>query len=287
MTQHPAAWRRTAVATLTLAALGLTASACGGSGDANAARTPAGSPGATTSSGADGGGTGGSDAFAPGSAVDVASVKQMFSDAIGSASTVHVEMKMTGAVTMTGSGDMDMKAKPVKASLQLSSSTLGSGTIAMLMVDDAMYLRSPAFGEKYVKVSTTDKNSPISQMGLSSLDPSAMFDRFGDAITGGTYVGKESVDGTQTDHYRLTVDAKAVASALPSEAAGAASAIPATETMDVWFDGDGRYKKMTMAVGGENVTETFSNWGEPVDISAPPAGQVQDMSSLMSGLGGS
>jgi hypothetical protein len=122
-------------------------------------------------------------------------------------------------------------------------------------------------------------------MGLGSLDPSAMFDRFSDAITGGTYVGKETVDGTQTDHYRLTVDARAVASALPSQAAGAASAIPATETMDVWFDGDGRYKQMTMKVGGETVSESFTKWGEPVDISAPPASQVQDLDKLMGGAG--
>jgi hypothetical protein len=44
---------------------------------------------------------------------------------------------------------------------------------------------------------------------------------------------------------------------------------------------------MRMDVGGEKVTETFSRWGEPVAVKAPPAGQVQDMGSALSGRGGS
>ena len=111
----------------------------------------------------------------------------------------------------------------------------------------------------------------------------AVFDRFDDAVTGGTYVGKETIDGTATDHYKLTVDTKAIASAVPSAAAGAVGSIPASETIDVWFDGDGRYKQMSTEVGGETVTESFSQWGEPVQVTAPPAGQVQDMTSLMNG----
>ena len=56
--------------------------------------------------------------------------------------------------------------------------------------------------------------------------------------------------------------------------------------MDVWFDEDGRYHTMAMKLGDETVTETFSEWGEPVDVEAPPAAQVQDMSGLMSGGAG-
>jgi len=287
MFQQSPLWWRTAAAGATLAALGVTASACGAD-HSSLGSSPAITSGSTAASSAASvpDSTAGGDAFAPGSKVDVASVKKMFADAIGSASTVHVEMKMTGQVTMTGSGDMDMKARPVKASLRLASSTLQMGDIRMLMLDNAMYLKTASLGTKYMKVSTTDKDSPLSRMGLQSLDPSAMFDRFGDAITGGTYVGKETVDGTATDHYRLTVDTSAVASALPSGAASAAAggaAMPDTETMDVWFDGDGRYKQMRMTVGAQTVSESFSDWGKPVAITAPPAGQVQDLSKAMSG----
>ena len=271
--------RRTALAAVGVVGLALTASACGGGASADNGAAPT---GAGSSASADSSAPAGGDAFAPGSTVDAASVKQMFGDAMSSASTVHVDMRMSGQISMSGSGDMDMAAKPLKASLRLASSSLG-GDITMLVVDNAMYMKSKVFGAKYMKVSTGDKNSPLAQMGLDSLDPTAMFDRFDDAVTGGTYVGKETIDGTATDHYKLTVDTKALASAVPSTAAGAAGSLPASETIDVWFDGDGRYKQMSTEVGGETVTESFSQWGEPVQVTAPPAGQVQDMTSLMNG----
>jgi hypothetical protein len=277
--KQPATLRRTALAGIAVAALTLTA-ACGSSNDTNSANDAA-TSGTSSSSGAAAGS--GGDAFAPGATVDDASVKKMFTDAMSAATTVHVDMKMTGQIEMSGSGDMDMKSKPVTADLKLSSSTLGSSSIRMLMVDNAMYLQMAQLGDKYLKVALDGKDSPLSQMGLGSIDPTAMFDKFGDAVSGGTYVGKETVDGTATDHYRLAIDAKAIASALPSLAAEASSAIPDTETVDVWFDGDGRYKQMKMDTGGETVTETFSDWGRPVTVKAPPASQVQDMSSALSG----
>ena len=275
---------RTGLAALTLATLAVGASACGGT----AASAPAASAPGTSAPSASGetspSVTSTGNAFAPGSSVDAASVKQMLGDATTKATSVHVDMTMSGRVQMSGSGDIDMKARPMKASLHLTSTSLG-GDITMLMVDNAMYLRSPMFGAKYVKVATNDKSSPIGQMGLDSLDPSAMFDRLGDAFSGGTYVGQESVDGTPAEHYRFTLDGKALASALPSAAASAAGSIRSGQTMDVWFDSAGRYRKMAMSLSGENVTETFSAWGTPVAVTAPPAAQVQDMSRLMIGGG--
>ena len=272
-----------------MAALGLTA-ACGsssgtsGSAPGSDSSGSSGSVAASNAPEASGSGNG----FAAGSAVDVASVKKMFSDAMSAASTVHVDMTMAGTVKMSGSGDMDLKSKPVKADLKLASSSLGSSSIEMLMVDDAAYIHMPQLGQKYMKISMTGKNSPLAQIGLSSLDPTAMFDRFSDAVSGGTYVGKETVDGTPTDHYQLNVDTKALASAMPSSAAGAATAVPATEKVDVWFDGDGRYKQLRMVTGGETVTEQFTDWGKAVSVKAPPANDVQDVTGMLDGkLGGS
>lgn len=279
--------RRTASIGIAAAALALT-SACGGSSGSSSAGGSTGASAAASSGASTGASTGGNH-FAPGSSVDAASVRQMFSSAMASASTVHVTMKMTGSIAMSGSGDMDLKSKPLEASLKLSSSQLGatgSSTVQMLMVDNAMYLQMAALGDKYVKMSLTDKNSPLASMGLDSLDPAALFDKFGDAIDGGTYVGKETVDGTPTDHYKFTIDTSAVASAFPSLASAAASAMPASETVDVWFDSDGRYKQMKMNASGENVTEVFSDWGKKVSVTAPPASKVTDMSSLGSALSG-
>ena len=272
--------RRTASIGIAAVALALT-SACGG-GSASSHSSTGATPSASSAPAGD--------HFAPGSSVDPAAVRQMFADALSSASTVHVSMKMTGAIAMSGSGDLDLKSKPLKASLELSSAQLsatGSDTATMLLVDDAMYVQLAALGDKYVKAPLDDKSSPLGSLGLDSLDPGALFDKFGDAISGGTYVGKDTVDGTPTDHYRFTVDGGQVASALPSLPSAAASALPAHETVDVWFDGSGRYKQMKMDAGGENVTEVFSDWGKKVSITAPPASKVTDISGLAGALGGS
>lgn len=267
------ALRRTALAAAAVAALALTAG-CGGSSN------DAGGSGGNSSHSS----TGAANAFAPGAHVDAATVKKMFTDALASATTVHVQMRMTGQIAMSGSGAMDMKAKPMAADLQLTSSSLGNGTIRMIMVDNAMYLHMAALGDKYLKVSLDDPNSPLSKMGLGSLDPSALFDRFADAVGGGTYVGKETVAGTPTDHYRFSLDTRAIASAMPSLPSSVGSQLPATENVDVWFDADGRYKQMRMVTGGETVTETFSDWGKPVTVTAPPAKDTQDMTSLLGGM---
>ncbi|WP_017935167.1 LppX_LprAFG lipoprotein [Nocardioides sp. Iso805N] len=275
--------RRTALAGLAVAALGLTAACGSSSGNDTSAASAGASAGSTSSTGGTAAADGAANAFAPGSTVDNASIKKMFTDATSGATTVHVEMKMSGQIAMSGGGDMDMKSNPVKADLRLTSASLGGSAIHMLMLDNTAYVKVPQLADKYLKASLVGKNSALGQMGLSSLDPSAMFDRFSDAISGGTYVGKETVDGTATDRYRLTVDAKAIASAMPSISAQA-TAVPDTETVDVWFDGDGRYKQMKTVVGSETVSESFSDWGKPVTVKAPPASQVQDMPSAAGGM---
>jgi hypothetical protein len=281
--------RRTALAGMAVAALGLTA-ACGSSADSAAsaptnAATSA-SPGAATSASA-GAATSAATSAAtgapvPGGSVDAASVQRLFGDAMSAADTAHVDMKMSGQVEISASGDMDMKSNPLRADLRLDSSTLGGSGSRLLMVDNAMYLHVPALGKKYAKISLAGKDSPLAQLGLSSLDPSAMLEQFGKAVSGGTYVGTETIDGTATDHYRLSLDPKAIASALPSLSADS-GATPGTETVDVWFDGEGRYKRMKMDAAGETVTETFADWGKPVTVKAPPANQVQDMTSMLGG----
>lgn len=281
-----AALRRTALAGLAVAALTLTAACGGGSGagakgaGASASSAASEAPGSAPSSAPSSAAT----APSAGATLDAAAVKRLFGTAMGAATTVHLTMSVTGSMEMSGSGDMDMKARPMKADLTLRSPALGGHDARLLMVDDAMFLKVAQLGDKYVKIPLTGASSPLAQLGLDSLDPTKMFDRFGSAITSGVYVGKDTVAGQPADHYRLSVDAKAVASALPS-LAPEASAVPATETVDLWVDGQGRYERMRMDVGPETVSETFSHWGEPVTVKAPPARDVRDLGAL-SGLGG-
>lgn len=275
--------RRTASIGVAVAALALTSACGGGSSHSSTGAGPSSGPSTAPSASS-------APSGAPtGTSVDAVSMRQLFTHALSSASTVHVSMRVAGTISMSGSGDLDLGSKPLEASLELSSAQLsvtGSDTAKMLLVDNVMYVQLAALGDKYVKAPLDDKSSPLGSLGLDSLDPGALLDKFGDAIAGGTYLGKDTVDGTATDHYRFTVNGAELASALPSLPSAAASALPGNETVDVWFDGAGRYQQMKMDAGGENVTEVFSDWGKKVAITAPPASQVTDLGGLASALGG-
>jgi hypothetical protein len=105
-------------------------------------------------------------------------------------------------------------------------------------------------------------------------------------------LGTETIDGTQTTHYRVTVDVKdALAKATPNQRealqrllrfASQQGVDPASTTSDVWIGGDGLVRRTTERLGGlGSVTTTFSDFGTPVHIEAPPADETVDASALL------
>jgi hypothetical protein len=91
-------------------------------------------------------------------------------------------------------------------------------------------------------------------------------------------VGPDTVGGAATTHYRATIDLSRVAP-------GEQGTVPA----DVWIDGQGRLRKLTMSMTSPMpATATFelSDFGAHVDATPPPAGQVTDASSILGQLFG-
>jgi hypothetical protein len=99
------------------------------------------------------------------------------------------------------------------------------------------------------------------------------------AVSGNVIVvGPDTVRGTATTHYRATIDLSRVAP-------GQQGTVPA----DVWIDGQGRLRKLTMSMAAPMAaTATFelSDFGTHVDATPPPAGQVADASSILGKLFG-
>lgn len=110
-----------------------------------------------------------------------------------------------------------------------------------------------------------------------------------------TEVGTETVDGVSTTHYKATIDLSQAADKLGSDAeawvqrlvnAGA----PATIPVDVWIGDDGLIRRLTMdeslATGAQSgdvkVTIDISDYGTPVNVTAPPASDTIDLTALAS-----
>jgi hypothetical protein len=105
-------------------------------------------------------------------------------------------------------------------------------------------------------------------------------------------VGKETFDGVETTHYHGTIDLQKAVAAKGAAADALQRLIdlgaPAQYPADVWIDQAGlvrQYKtNYDMSTGGKamsvSMTTGMSDYGTPVEVSAPPADQVFDATDL-------
>ena len=218
---------------------------------------------------------------------------------------ISLEYKITQAgqapVNMTGGGSFDM----VTGNAQMRMTVPGFGDTEIRMVGGTVYTKLPAEvakslgGKPWVKVDA--KAMEAAGLGqLARMSPAEQMGYLKGIGKDVTTVGKETVDGTPTTHYRVTVDLdRAAAQASPElrksidEARKSLSSpvLPA----DVWVDEQGLLRKFaatmtatppkTVAGGATGpvtvaIAQKYSDLGAPVRITAPPAAQIVDMGQL-------
>jgi hypothetical protein len=207
------------------------------------------------------------------------------------AETAHLEAKVNAAgQNITMSGDMQMSRKDVAFDLTMSGGAIG-GNARFILLDRVIYLKMPALvqTDKFVKIDAGKGNDPVAQMFnqmMGQLDPSRAFEAF-DAITRLQKRGTQEIDGVETTHYTVMVDTQKALKAQGMAGQVPPGQLPKTLAYDVWVDADHLVRKMRMNVQGSTVDMTLSEWGEPVDIAAPPPQQVTDMGQLMGQMSGS
>lgn len=145
----------------------------------------------------------------------------------------------------------------------------------MILVDKTLYVDlGQVTGGKFVEVDLDDpQQAALFGQLLKSTDTAGAVEALDGALEGVEVVGPAEVGGVQTTQYRLTVDtATALASQdVPESVIGQ---LPETLTYEMWVDEDLLLRKAVIAVASVTTTITTSEWGEPVDITAPPAAQI-------------
>jgi|GEM_PF-669922 len=200
---------------------------------------------------------------------------------------IDMEMKTgsVGAMTMQGVEQTDPMA--MDATMSISGQK-----IEMRMVDNVMYMQMPGLstGGKWMKLDLSD----LSKLGMGSLgsmtDPSQMIANYAKYVKSAKLVGDEQVDGVSTKHYSFTVDAKGEISSMMSGslASQAAGSVPDTLTVDEWIDDQNRPVQISTDMGSlGTMTMKLSDFDTAVDVQAPPAADVTDMSDMLSQMGGS
>jgi hypothetical protein len=192
-----------------------------------------------------------------------------------------------------------------QGSMQMTMSGLGDMTIDYLTEngDPVVYMKMPALSSRL------PGGKPWIRLDLQQLGKSIGVDMSGAASgatqnpaealklleQNGTFtkVGTDTIGGVSTTHYHGTIDLKkAVQASSVSDQVKhlVESGAPNDFPIDVWIDDSGYLRQIEESFGAKgastDMTLDLSDYGAHVNVTAPPADQVFDATSLASqGLG--
>lgn len=206
--------------------------------------------------------------------------------------TTHFRLNIAaGEVHVNSTGEAYLAGTNTKMSMH--GDVPGFGSLDMVVIGDTAYLKLPAglaaTGKPWVKIdpSGTDPVSKALSGMLSqeeqSVDPTKSLAQ----LTGAATITKRSqttVNGQPATRYVLSVDtqkllhSKLVTPAMRQLIGSAGASLPPHFTEILWLNSDNLPVKTTVSekVAGQQVSvvATYTDWGGPVDITAPPADQV-------------
>jgi hypothetical protein len=256
--------------------------------------------GSPTAAGASTGGTQGGAGSQLGAQVrTVADLSDLVGSSVQQATTAQVKM-VSSSSTTTGSIKF---GNPVSAKMTINSAA-ANGMPAeqeqMILVDNIFYMDIPGLsdvtpGKSWFKIDPSDTADPMNALFGSLIDsikqnadPSQQLKAL---EAGGTLTGSdtEQLNGQPTTHYKITVNIdKMIANqsdATTKQLLTLAQQKGLTDyPVEMWLNSNGLPVQMTIdmpsisgagsAGAGGLSTITYSNWGDPVTIAAPPADQV-------------
>ena len=226
--------------------------------------------------------------------------------------------------TGTGDGTFDLRDHTGSMSLAMNLGSgaqalrmLGGGTLTLreIVKGATVYVQLPAAAASALPLSgkqwiAVDLSKVAGVPGLSSLesnpvssDPSKMLQYLRAVSDSIVSDGRQRVHGLETTHYRTNLSLDRVAAALPSaDRTAATQALSTFERgtqlhaipVDVWVDARHLVRRIEMTIaasfpGGQTLNETMtidiSDYGPQPRPALPPAGEVANLSALISSGG--
>jgi hypothetical protein len=183
------------------------------------------------------------------------------------------------------SQEMTGQARFSDDGMEMEASSTGAQPMELILLDKAMYMKSADLGtgDKWLKIDLSDPDSLFGMIGKAT-DPEVMFKAM-ESPKKLELVGTEEVDGTPTNHYRITMDPTRYLEAMDFPAA-MAGMMPRELVTEMWVDGDNLPRKFAQTIdvpgaGGGAATSsttegTYADFGTDVEIEAPPADEVTE-----------
>jgi hypothetical protein len=186
----------------------------------------------------------------------------------------------------------------------LSARIPGAGAVEARYLAGVVYAKLPASlagmlpgvtpGTSWVSIdlnalSQAQLGTSLGQLDLSApSDPSQVLSFLRGAGADVELAGPATVGGIATTRYTTTIDLDKAGAKLPAKARAGITGfeqqlgthrLPA----QLWIDGQGRLRRMTISAHQSEITLTLSRFGTPVHVTAPPANQTTDITALISG----
>lgn len=176
---------------------------------------------------------------------------------------IHFESG-TGGEKFIGDGEVEY-GDELAARLSMPNPAGGDAKQEMLLIGDTMYM---GMGDQYMSMSLDAIRGQGMPDMSANLDPNIQKKAFEDALTDFKQSGEpETLDGVEATPYVITLDPTKA-----PETFGTGATEPLTFT---YFVGpDNLPRKMVYGDKNGDFVATYSDWGEPVDIEAPPADKV-------------
>lgn len=216
------------------------------------------------------------------------------SDAQTNAESTHMEMTVEAmGQTLDATGDIHVDPEsndPKDAEMAMTVTIPQLGDLDMRLVDGMAYISMGEMTQnKFVKMDLTDPDNAFGQSFgelTKQADPNSMVNELADSLKDFEKTDEtEEMDGVEATKYILTIDGKALGDMVQSQSAtmgGTSADMPDEVVVDAWVGEDDLLRKvdMNLDMGSTpaDVEMTFSDWGEPVDVEAPPASEITDSS---------
>ena len=233
-----------------------------------------------------------------------ASFVEELTEAQTEAATVHMTMTYGGAAAEAAG----LAGAPMEADVDVTDPEnpamsmrmdLGGETFDMVLVDGDLYMNmgemtsgkfvslSDALGTDNPMAAVFETLGDMPQTNLQGMDPATQLEGMKDAITSFERSGTETVDGTETDVYTMSMDPQKMTGpqvdGLPDEVLSQMG-----EMEMVYYVGEDSLPHkmdMTMTIEGQEMvmSSSFSRWGEPLEIVAPAGDELISVDELMGG----
>jgi len=216
------------------------------------------------------------------------------SDAVTNApsATFKLEMHVTAegqSFDLTMDGVQEPAAHRSSITEQIPTPT-GSITLNLVQEGQTLFLavpaerRSKSRGKAWLSLDA----SSLQPQGLSDTDPLANLQLLKAPNSDVKKIGRETIDGVETVHYRATIAGQEVLNRIPSLKAMAGNTQLPNIPLDVWVDDGGhpRLVQERFSASGATVAVnlSFSNFGNAPQIAVPAASEALPVASLEKAL---